>query len=206
MKKILIVVMAGLMMMTLISCGAKPQATPEVPVTEEGSGEKNQEPNKEAEGSTQSTGENIFGKVKNIIGNEVELELAKPPFEPNTVTEEGKEGMAVPAAAVSGAVTVTEKDVVISDEEAGGMEGGANEVTVVASGADGSVQIIDRNSGGNSLELEYTGETKSVTIPTGIDIVSMLTGKNAKLEDIKKGSVLMVLLQDNKTNQVTIME
>ena len=60
------------------------------------------------------------------------------------------------------------------------------------------------------LELEYTGETKSFTIPTGTTILNYLTGGEGSINDIKEGSVIAIAMDGEEDNQkvfaVDIME
>ena len=56
------------------------------------------------------------------------------------------------------------------------------------------------------LELEYTGETKDLTIPAGLKIYDSI-GKEIKMSDLKEGNVLMVMQsEDGSIESITIME
>ncbi len=207
MKKMITVILAGVLATTLWGCSTgAPAVTPQPEPTQEVAQEQNAEGEQgEAAPPDAQKTTNIFGKVKNIVGNEIELELANPPFEmgePDAGTEEGA------------SIAMTPATTVMVDEEAlpeGADSDGDGEITISVADGDGSVNVVDGASGGNKMELNYTGETKSVIIPTGIDIMSVLTGKSAKLEDIKKGSVLLLTVDDAQAERmnaqnITIME
>lgn len=234
MKKIITIVLAGILTVSLLGCSATaPAAEPpaaEPPATEQPQKEETalspeqsaDAPESEAPASSATpdgaqeqdanvqSSTSIFGKVKSIVGNEIELELAKPPFDMGVPEGEGgeMEPGTVTEAAKSITVTVAEGDM----PEGAEGDGDTKEGNVIGyEGADGSVQIVGGGGSENKMELEYTGETKNIIIPTGIDILSILTGKTAKLEDIKKGSVLMLSVDDanaerSSAQSVTIME
>ena len=102
-----------------------------------------------------------FGKVKTVVGNEIELELAKEPFSEDD--EEPK-----------------------SEEEAGGSMAAA---TLTPSSTATSIENLPK------MELEYTGETKSMTLPAGVSIMNK--GVEGDLSAIKEGSVVMIIASEN---------
>lgn len=240
MKKIITIAMAGILTVALLGCSAgspaagSPQpevsaapeqtqdqsansAAPEQPQAdapqEQGAEGQQSEADASADAGQDANVQSatgIFGKVKSIVGNEIELEMAEPPFDIGAPS--GEEGDEMPGTALQPAqsvtVTVDEKDM---PEGAESGDGTKEDVVMGYEGSDGSVVIAGGAGSENKMELKYTGETKNVIIPTGIDIMSVLTGKTAKLEDIKKGSVLMLLVDDAKAERasassVTIME
>lgn len=146
----------------------------------------------------------MFGKVTSITGNEIELEIAEPPFDNDTLA-------AADSSVVQGEEFVYEWN---GDEELpGGVEGsvdGESVGTIIAiSGEDGEMQIIGAD-GGEKMDLKYTGESKSIIIPAGTEIMNMIGGPGS-LDDIKKGSVLMLGVDDAnasvlKALNVLIME
>ncbi len=147
-------------------------------------------------------GESIFGKVKSIVGNEIELELANPPFEMGAPGEGGAAGADVKQRAV----TITEGDdggVQVSEAEAGEVPKGAvrdeQSATYAVTTEGGQVHIVGGEDG-EKMELEYTGESKSVIIPAGVSITSMVG--EATIDAVKKGSVLMLMV-DAKTGTAT---
>lgn len=154
-------------------------------------------------------GETYFGKVKSIVGNEIEIELAKPPFEAPEGGGEGGEGSG--GAFVEHSVTIHKDDEGIAEVRDGdtGAQIDAAGAVFAVDGGDGNVQYFGGVGEGEKMELEYTGETKSFTVPAGADIVSMIGGE-AKLDAIKKGSVVMVTAPKDEANgtvsSIMIME
>jgi ABC-type cobalt transport system substrate-binding protein len=129
--------------------------------------------NKQPQFKGDEAGEILFGKVKSIVGNEVVLEIGTLPSDGGS--ENG-------GAANEGSDTQQIYD-------AGSGDAGM----VIADNGN----IMELKPGEeNSLELEYTGETKTIIIPAGAAIESVLG--EGSLEAVKKGSVLQVeLLKDN---------
>ena len=115
----------------------------------------------------------FYGKVKSIIGNEIELEIGLVPDQAwdEKIDPEDKKKPSVPM------VKVKEK------ENPPGMEDiiAPNPPEYGGSffGEDGKVN------------LTYTGESRTLIIPAGTDIRNTL-GKKEPLDSIKKGTVLMV--------------
>ncbi|EGC91819.1 MULTISPECIES: hypothetical protein [Turicibacter] len=192
MKKIVMTTVSAMVLVGLVGCGFNIPTDKETPKQEVA-----------GEGTTVSSGENetadfqnvtqVYGKVKSIIGNEIEVSLAKNPFE---LSEEELE-------ALEGEI-----------ELEGGMEIG-QAVTVT----DSIAAMPSDGEGGNfslligeqePLELGYTGETKSFTIPTGTTILNYLTGGEGSINDIKEGSVIAIAMDGEEDNQkvfaVDIME
>ena len=160
----------------------------------------------------------IFGKVKRIVGNEIELELAKPPFDiaaPGTGAAKETEGGGTPDSYVKSETRIfTEGDngAVIMDEEAKDSSDASEQsdeksMTYFATGQDGQVHVFGGEDG-EKMELDYTGESKSILIPAGVDIVS-LAGE-ATIDAVKKGSVLMLMVDESSgtpmATSLTIME
>ena len=115
----------------------------------------------------------VYGKISGITGNEIELSVAKLP-----------EGY--------GAVDDGDKT------ESQGDEGGgvaAAMITEAVEGTQGEGYTPPK------LELELTGENKTITVPAGVKITGT-SGKEEKLSALKKGSVIM-LLMDTQTNAVS---
>lgn len=141
-----------------------------------------------------------FGKVEKQVGNEIELNLAKE----NTVNNEGGEGEGngglTYSSSTDGGTADMGASVVVSDVvEATESIGGTFEV----SGGDGVAmkqEVIDSSK--NKLELEYTGENKSLIIPAGATIFDFTTGKEIKMSDIKDGAVIRVYTKTTGSSEV----
>ena len=186
MKKIVMTTVSAMVLVGLVGCGFNIPTDKETPKQEVA-----------GEGTTVSSGENetadfqnvtqVYGKVKSIIGNEIEVSLAKNPFELSEEELEALEG----GMEIGQAVTVTDSIAAMpSDGEGGNF----------------SLLIGEQEP----LELEYTGETKSFTIPTGTTILNYLTGGEGSINDIKEGSVIAIAMDGEEDNQkvfaVDIME
>lgn len=118
----------------------------------------------------------FYGKISSIAGNEFDVSLAKDPFEGiGDDTEKPDNG--------------EESTPVVSSTPA--MEGVAPE------GEKGGAE--------NRIELEYTGETKSLTIPTGVEIYKS-NGEEVQLSSVKKGEVISIMVNKKSgvVSQVTI--
>lgn len=127
----------------------------------------------------------IYGKVKSIVGNEIEFELAKNPDkeiagiekeEKEPTKEEKKES--TPAASLTPAME--KKD-------------------------GGKVSVGDIAKNEPLVELEFTGELKNITIPTGIKINILSTRSGEGLSAIKEGTYLRLSVDDNKSENPTVL-
>lgn len=166
-------------------------------------------------------GEMLYGKVKSIVGNEIELEVAKPPFADIQGGDQHSGDSMQAAGAISfsveaadgGAQVFEATDVGDATGEAAPVSGTISsedsaQTIVAVEGADGKMQVIG-GGGEDGMELEYTGETKNVIIPAGAEIMNV-KGEGT-LESIKKGSVLMLMVKDASVervvaNHVTVWE
>lgn len=144
--------------------------------------------NKKNEGKKESTNQEekfIYGKVKSIVGNEIEFELAKDP----NAQIEGKEK------------EEDKKDEIKEEIQ-------AVEMTPAIQGAkpeDAKVSVgkIDKNE--PLVELEFTGDIKTITIPTGAKI-NILSGRNGEgLSAIKEGTYLQISVDDEKVANPNIL-
>ena len=153
---------------------------------------------------TAEFGASLFGRVKSIVGNEIELEIAKAPFgmEPGNGAVTGK------SSGTNGEVREFVYESTIDPDGVGEIESGdgvssQSQVVIAMEGEDGQVHIIGE-PGGENMNLEYTGESKSIIIPAGVAIMNMLGGEGT-LNDIKKGSVLMVGVDDENAIAPTVL-
>lgn len=128
----------------------------------------------------------IYGKVKSVVGNELEFELAKNPQqdiegvekeEAEVEKEEKKDE--IPAVTMTPA---TEK----------GDEGGKV-----------SLGEIEKNK--PLVELEFTGDLKTIIVPTGVNI-NILSGRSGEgMSVIKEGTYLKLSVDDNKAENPTVL-
>jgi outer membrane murein-binding lipoprotein Lpp len=124
----------------------------------------------------------FFGKVKSITGNEVEIEMAL--FPDWNKDEDIKPG--------------DKKKPGASQSKAEIRENPSGQEDYYAPDPDSSIFGED-----GEINLTYTGESKALIIPAGADIRNILGGK-ASLQEIKKGSALMIKLKVIKGEGVAI--
>lgn len=143
------------------------------------------EATQQAENETQSNEQAVesqmyFGKVKQIIGNEVTLELAENPLD-DYEDESGANDTAENGSGDMAAVEMTE-------------------ALPAGSAADTPVE--------EHMELTYTGEEMNFTIPAGVQIYSLSHGQYVQLSSLQKGSVLSITVQgdSNVVSEVEIWE
>ncbi len=192
MKKILMVTFATLLLFSLTACSTLPaNETPTAPPQDKASASSSGDAAPSAP-ENDAVSEPVFGKVKSLVGNEVTLDLAKIPANENA-SEDGKEEVAAAAITNSASVSVT-------GEDSGDGDGKTNIGSYDANG-----NVISSNDI-PKIELEYTGETKDLTIPAGLQIFDVM-GKEVKMADLKEGNVLMIT-QDEKgvILSMTVME
>lgn len=125
----------------------------------------------------------LFGRVKDIIGNEVTLELTEMPQtnRNNQLTDEERQ-----------------KRIAQRQSENGGQW---------AAGEIGFRDRSDRVTQGQQRmnNLKFTGETKNITLPVGIPIKGM--GRNSEdieIGDITKGTLIQIFGKQGNGADITI--
>lgn len=115
----------------------------------------------------------FYGKVKSIVGNEIEIEIGTVPEKTwnEEIPPEEKKKSHVPM------VQIEER------ENPPGMED-----IIAPNPPEYGGSIFGENG---EINLTYTGESRTLIIPAGTDIRNRL-GKKETLDSIKKGTVLMV--------------
>lgn len=202
MKKILVLTLTVLTITVLVGCGAKNNKVQE---------EKN-------DPTLEEQSENIvlLGKVEKVVGNEISMKLTDDnlqfvPGEGGNVELESFELSDEQLKALESGETIELGDglgvVGMAIESGDSVDEGLEmnsfdgEVTEFVTGIDAETgNEVDPFS-----EIEFNGESKDLTIPAGVEIVNMVTGKEGKISDIKDGSVLSIIM-DSKTNTVTRIE
>lgn len=126
-----------------------------------------------ANGNMEEINRFFYGKVKSIVGNEIEIEIGTVPEETwnEEIPPEERKKSHVPM------VQIEER------ENPPGMED-----IVVPNPPEYGGSIFGENG---EINLTYTGESRTLIIPAGTDIRNRL-GKKETLDSIKKGTVLMV--------------
>lgn len=106
--------------------------------------------------------EAYYGKISSVAGNEIEVSIAKDQFDNG--------GEDAP-----------------SSDEPGGEDAFSMTSSMAATEGDGE----DQGGAEERVEMEFTGETKSFTIPAGAEIFQG-AGQGGQLSSLKKGSVVIV--------------
>lgn len=121
-----------------------------------------------------------YWKISSVAGNEIEVSIAKDPYE-NLEGQDSQNNDDM----IDGSMAMTT----------------SSEATL----ADGNNE--DQGGAKDRIEMEYTGETKSFTIPAGAKITEGL-GQEGKISSLKKGSVIMILAnkESGVVADVTIMD
>ena len=208
MKKVIMIVLAALLLLSLAACSAPAGPAEAVPSQSQDatSGEGAPDANGDAE-----DGEALFGKVKSLVGNEVSLDLAKTPEGglAGAVGEDGAYSFTGGKGGENISITRSESAASGADEAGGDSEGQKSKSQVIAvEGEDGQAHVITPSGSGDApkMELEYTGESKDLTIPTGLPITDLF-GNELKASDLKEGNVLMVSFgQDGSISSILVME
>lgn len=129
--------------------------------------------------------EYIYGKVKSITGNEVELVLAKDPEVDIAGIDKG--------------------DASGDDKDKGQQP--ATTTGAIASGSGGADKValgdIEKNK--PLIDLEFTEIEKKILIPTGVGINILSERKGEGLSAIKEGIYLRILVDDNKVENFNIL-
>ena len=197
MKKTVVTLMIVAVVFMLAGCSTPTETVVEIPEVTE---------------STVTEGEAatiLFGKVKSIVGNEIEIEVAEQPFDAESA-ESGEAGDSSSSEYREFTYEVSEGEELPEGLEGLEGESSSSTATVIAvEGSDGEMKIIGGGSE-EKMELNYTGESKNIIIPAGTEIANLIGGSST-LEDIKKGSVLMLGIDDEnaetpKAMNVIIME
>lgn len=207
MKKILMVALSAMLLLSLAACSAP--AAPEasgIPSESSAPVEGEASPSEGADGTDAQTVTPLYGKVKSLVGNSLTLDLAKQPEggDASTVIPEG----AVPDTGEYEASVGSSKSVTVTGgDEEGGSEGEGGEAHIGYFSEDANGNVVQVNPEDMpKLELEYTGETKDLTIPAGLKIYDSI-GKEIKMSDLKEGNVLMVMQgEDGSIESIIVME
>lgn len=195
MKKCLGLGLSALAILGMVGCSSKDNLNEDSKDTDIPKNNISQNENKNNEESDDVT---FLGKVKNIVGNEIELELAKD-------QDVSGKGSKLPEG-------------VQFQESIGGDSGSIPEGSQSLTESSGEVISqdsisIDSSEGGEifqigdpvdneKLELEYIGETIKITIPTGVNIFDMRSGSDSKLSAIKANSIIKVSAKGTKESPI----
>ncbi|MBC5629675.1 hypothetical protein H8S20_12320 [Clostridium sp. NSJ-6] len=187
MKKVLAMVICAVMTVTIIGCSSKNDNPPKAEQN------NNVESNDASNGGSNENSERImyFGKVKSIVGNEIELELAENQ-DGNNEEDDKQAQISGQLGAGLSATDTAPNDALFDPNEGDGNSGG--------NGGGGNAELPESNT--PKLELKYTGETKTFTISAGATILDSRTVSESKLSAIKKGTVIRIYATGTKESPV----
>ncbi|MHC1746797.1 MAG: hypothetical protein AB9856_00235 [Cellulosilyticaceae bacterium] len=166
--------------LSLAGCGAEASSsskTQEIPKQEKNQSEK--------VSNTQSpiSEKKLFGQVSDIVGNDITLSLA-------TFVDKGDEGGGE-------TMIVDENGQMRPANESDKPSEGGEMIMIPMPDGEGDDSEGDSQAGAiEKLPIEYTGETKELTIPAGAKITN-LAGKEISFDKIKKGTLLQVTVDES---------
>lgn len=192
MKKVIMIVLSALMLLSLAACSAPTASSADADAS--GGADSS---------GTAAAGQELFGKVKSLVGNELKLDLAKTPDQGTIDSLTGGGG----GEGAQGGVSISRSDsaTVEGGEDEPADEGGDVQVFAFNENT-GESQVIYSSGEKQKMELEYTGESKDLSIPAGLPIKDMF-GNELKPAELKEGNVLMVTLgDDGKPVSILVIE
>lgn len=191
MKKYLALGLSVLAIMAMVGCSSNDTHANSSQDNNISKGNNSQEENKGNEGSEERT---YLGKVKKIVGNEIEIELAKD----QDVSGNGSklpDGVRFQESIGGDSGSIPEGSQSLTE----GSGEAISQDSISIDPSEGGEVFQLRDPGDNEkLELEYTGETIKITIPTGANIFDMRSGSDSKLSAIKTNSIIKVFAKGTK--------
>lgn len=191
MKKYLALGLSVLTIMAMVGCLSND--TPANSSQDNNTSEVNnsQDENKGNEGSEERT---YLGKVKKIVGNEIEIELAKDQ-DVSGNSSKLPEGVQFQESIGGDSGSIPEGSQSLTE---GSGEAISQDSISIDPSEGGEVLQLGDPGDNEKLELEYTGETIKITIPTGANIFDMRSGSDSKLSAIKTNSIIKVFAKGTK--------
>lgn len=138
-----------------------------------------------------------LGKIKNIVGNEIEIELAKN----QDINPKGSnlpEGVQFQSSVGEGLDSDSGGIPLTGDGAIGDGIEVITQDSVSMDLGEGEVFELKEQGDDEKLDLEYTGETIKITIPTGAKIFDMRSGSDSKLSAIKVNSIIKIFANGTK--------
>lgn len=185
MKKCLALGLSVLAIMAMMGCSSNDTPANSSQDNNISKGNNSQEESKENEDSEERT---YLGKVKKIVGNEIEIELAKD----QDVSGDGSKlpgGVQFQESIGGDSGSIPEDSKSLPE---GSGEAISQDSISIDSSEGGEIFQLGDPGDNEKLELEYTGETIKITIPTGANIFDMRSGSDSKLSAIKTNSIIKV--------------
>lgn len=125
--------------------------------------------------------QSYFGKVKNLLGNQLTVRLAKQPDAPadeDVPVQSGDEG---------------------EDTEQGAVVAAATMTLAAAADAVSDVEAEER------MELEWLDEEKVFTLPAGLRITDRASGQTVTMDSIGKSDVLMLTVDESSGSVLEVV-
>ena len=201
MKKLLILTLTVLTIVSMVGCGANNEKTKEKGQTAQ---IEQQTENKE-----QKNAEILLAKVTKTIGNEISVKLSADKFD---LPEGQVVGGGTQNVELSDSQMEQLKDGKTIQLEGGGTMGVANGDPNVKLEDDPGINVEDLKKEGITVDekgnndifaaISFDAGAKDFTIPAGVKIFNATTGKDGKLSDIKEGRVVNISV-DRNNNTVT---
>lgn len=178
MKKIIILVTMSALMLTLVACS--PESSASSGQKEESSVSSGQNDESSAESKTGADGDESSAETQEVVFGKVS------------------------------AITGNEMDISLAKDPyadlnpEGEAAGGAGMEAVEMVPAAEAGAVTDEQEA-PKMQLEYTGDSKSFTIPAGVKITGS-TGGEVQMDSIAKGSVLMIFTKGGSVSEIAILE
>lgn len=198
MKKYLALGLSALAIIAMVGCSSKDNSRDGNQVVNTSKDNISKDESKVNENSEEIT---FLGRIKKIVGNEIEIELAKD-------QDLSANGLKLPEGvqfqeSIGGDLdsASTDEGIQLGDGEGTITDGGKVESqgSISMTPSDGEEVFSFGDLGDNEkLELEYTGETIKITIPTGANIFDMRSGSDSKLSAIKTNSIIKIFAKGTK--------
>lgn len=219
MKKILSAVLVSTFLLTLASCGSG-NSTADNQFSDNPSssvsGPTGQNTRREGGpggfgGWNQGDPADLTGEITSVSGNQITLKLVKmPSFSRNVATPSGNSSPGAIGGTAGNSRQIKSGDKPAEDTNPGGSYG--NQAPGDNSERRGGGDRFQGNGQRSSRMMEYTGETKTITVNDGVSITAMggRPGDNDgsektefKISDLAKGNVLQVWYSEDDKDTIS---
>lgn len=171
--------------------------------TAESQNKAEQQGNTQQQGNTRKQEKADFvGAISEIVGNEITLKLVKMPEMPEMPQSNAPRQNKSKQDSTSKDSATAEKKTpkAITGSTDSGFPGGPGGPGFPGGGKEQSQKSNASSAAANSqksLDLEYTGEEKTVTLPVGMSISSGRGQQGGTFETLQKGNVISIWLDDS---------
>lgn len=168
-----------------------------------------QSPDKNETSERQQESPDFIGEISQIVGNEITLKgVNMPDMEQFKARAEQPQQGSATESEVQGEEKKQPKAITGSTDTGfpggapgggfpgGGPGGGGARGTTGRQTANGTNGVRNNGGGGLNLELEYTGEEKTFTIPVGMTITGGRGQQEITFESLQEGNVISIWLDE----------